>query len=103
MLRWDARGKTAIHIAGMKWDKAVLDLLINKGADPNIPDNDGNTVLHYLCEGAVREFELELIKWLIEAKGMRFIWNNEHNTPFSLIKAYPTKWMPAWGSANLRK
>lgn len=103
LLRRDARGKTPIHIAGMKRDWAVLELLINKGADPNIPDNDGNTILHYLCEGAVREFELDLMKWLIESKGMRFMRNNDHNTPFTLIKAYPTKRMPAWGSANLWK
>ena len=96
--RRDAHGKCPVHIAGMKWDWTVLELISQKGADLNIPDNDGNTILHYLCEGAVWDFELDLIKWLVDSKGMRFIWNNEHNTPISLIKAYPSKWMNARGS-----
>lgn len=103
LLRRDCWGKTPVHIAGMKWDWAILELMFNKGADPNIPDNDGNTILHYLCEGAVWEFELELIKWLIEVKRMRFIRNNEHNTPYSLIRAYPTKRIAVRGSVSLRK
>ena len=78
LFRLDAFGKTPLHYAGLKRDRSIIELLLSKGADPNIPDGDGNTILHYMCDGHVRDFELDLMKWLIETKGMRFIRNNEH-------------------------
>jgi len=99
----DAFGKTPVHYAGIKRDWGILELLFSKGADPNIPDGDGNTILHYMCEGHVRDFELDLMKWLIESKGMRFIRNNDHQTPVTLIKAYPQKKVNYRGSVNMRK
>ena len=56
-----------------------------------------------MCEGHVRDFELDLMKWLIESKGMRFIRNNDHQTPVTLIKAYPQKKVNYRGSVNMRK
>ena len=39
----DAKARTAVHNAVMHVQPEVLDLLITKGADPNIIDSDGNT------------------------------------------------------------
>ena len=91
LFRRDSLGKSPIHYAGQKRDRTVLEMLLSKGADPNMPDGDGNTILHYMCEGHVRDFELEMMRWLIESKGMRFIRNNEHQTPVTLIKSFPSK------------
>ena len=81
----------------------MLDLMLSKGADLHIPDNDGNTILHYLCEGSVRDFEFELIQWLVEVQNMRLVRNREHNSPLSLIKGYPKKQVNLRGQKNMRK
>jgi ankyrin repeat protein len=57
----DKSGKAPIHVAGEKIDSEIFDLLVSKGADPNLPDSEGNTVLHYLCEGQVRKIEFDFI------------------------------------------
>lgn len=41
-------GKTALHIAVMEGTAANVQRLLEKGADPNIQDNDGNTPLQAL-------------------------------------------------------
>lgn len=73
----------------------MFDSLVHKGADPNLPDENGNTVLHMLCEGAVRETEWEFIKECIEKYNMRLTRNKEHKTPFNLIRGYPKKTITA--------
>ena len=45
----DAAGWTPLHYAlknGALW---AVGVLLEKGADPDMPDPDGNTVLHHLC------------------------------------------------------
>ena len=44
----DADGYAPIHIAGLKRDVEMFQLLHRRGADPCLPDRDGNTILHYL-------------------------------------------------------
>jgi hypothetical protein len=39
-----------------------MQLLIEKGADPLIPDNVGNTILHILTYGTIRDVEYDFIK-----------------------------------------
>ena len=40
-------GKTTLHQA-IKYDRPeITSLLLNKGADPNLPDPDGWTSLHF--------------------------------------------------------
>ena len=66
-------------------------------------DRDGNTILHYLCMGGVKESEFELIKWLVETQKIRFIRNNDHDSPFDLIRGYPKKKLHFKNAKNYRK
>ena len=47
----DGKGKTLLHVALEKPNTKLADTLMALGADPNIPDKDGNTVLSYLVNG----------------------------------------------------
>ena len=99
----DQSGLGPVHIAASKLDLEMFDSLILKGADPNLPDDQGNTVLHMLCEGAVRETEWDFIKDCIEKYGMRLTRNKEHKTPFNLIRGYPKKTITARQGLNYRR
>lgn len=99
----DADGFAPIHIAGIKRDIEMFQMLVKRGADPTIPDKDGNTVLHHLCEGAVKDSEFQFIKDLIEIYNLRLTRNNEHMTPYDLIRSYPQKSMPFRNVPNLRR
>lgn len=99
----DIEGFAPIHIAGMKRDTEMFQILTKRGADPTIPDSKGNTILHYLCEGAVKDTEFDFIKDLICIYNLRLTRNNDHHTPHDLIRAYPKKAMPFRGKPNLRR
>lgn len=58
----DINGKAAIHLAAGKLDLDTFDLLIQHGADPMLPDREGNTVLHIMAMGAIRDAEYDFIK-----------------------------------------
>ena len=40
----------------------TFDLLVSKGADPMTPDKVGNTILHVLAFGAIRDVEYDFVK-----------------------------------------
>jgi len=44
----DNEGFAPIHIAGIKRDYEMFQMIVKRGADPSIPDKDGNTMLHHL-------------------------------------------------------
>lgn len=76
--KMDMFGKAAVHVAGDRYDKEVFEMLVKKGADPNLPDKDGNTVLHYMCDGTVRDTDYEFIQELVTKYKCRLIRNNEN-------------------------
>ncbi|KAI8870613.1 ankyrin, partial [Ramicandelaber brevisporus] len=45
----DSFGYTPVHAAASHGHPELLDYLLKKGANPNVPDNDGDRPLHY-CE-----------------------------------------------------
>lgn len=51
----------------------------------------------------MRESEFQFIKDLIEIYNLRLTKNNEHYTPYDLIRAYPKKDMPFRNTPNLRR
>ena len=88
--RRDAKGQTPVHKAGELQDRSVLENMAKMGADLSIPDSKGNTVLHYICQGPVRDEQFALIKWLVGVKGLRLIRNNDsegHETPLNIIQS----------------
>jgi ankyrin repeat protein len=40
----------------------TFDLLIKSGADPMLSDNNGNTILHLMALGVIRDAEYDFIK-----------------------------------------
>lgn len=60
--RLDQTGKSPIHIAGTTCNIWILEMIERKGGDLNLPDFEGNTFLHLICEGVVTEQEFEFIK-----------------------------------------
>jgi len=60
-------GNTAIHRAALLYDLPQIINLINLGAEFNIPNNDGNTILHILVNKEnINIQELTLIKKILE-------------------------------------
>lgn len=59
----DKGGLTALHIAAMKGEKNVCELLVKAGADVTLVGKDNNTCLHYACIGG----DVEVAKVLLGA------------------------------------
>ena len=43
----DQQGRTLLHYTGSRGQIDMIELLLEKGADPNIKDKNGNTPLHW--------------------------------------------------------
>lgn len=43
----DQQGRTLLHYTGCRGQYDMIELLLEKGADPNIKDKNGNTPLHW--------------------------------------------------------
>ena len=71
----DINGKAAIHIASAKLDMDSFDLLIKAGANPMLSDTQGNTMLHLMAMGAIRDAEYDFIKALVEKYPVRLTRN----------------------------
>lgn len=63
----DATGQTALHYALINNNAAVVELLVQRGMDPNTPDNNGDTPLAALEFSGVRADEAR--KKLVELGG----------------------------------
>uniref|UniRef100_A0ABD2XL82 Uncharacterized protein n=1 Tax=Trichogramma kaykai TaxID=54128 RepID=A0ABD2XL82_9HYME len=46
----DKLGQTPLHFALSHYRISVAEFLLIKGADPNLPSNDGSTALHAICK-----------------------------------------------------
>uniref|UniRef100_A0ABD2WSC3 Uncharacterized protein n=1 Tax=Trichogramma kaykai TaxID=54128 RepID=A0ABD2WSC3_9HYME len=46
----DNLGRTPLHLALYWGQKKVVELLLKNGADPNMPDEEGLTALHVICQ-----------------------------------------------------
>jgi len=69
----------------MELNKPELCAILNRGADPNIADQDGNTSLHYLCKNSVaKDSDLdELLKYGANVNAK----NKKGDTPLHLLCA----------------
>ncbi|XP_014224801.1 ankyrin-1-like [Trichogramma pretiosum] len=49
----DKMGNTALHLALLRDDQQMVELLLRKDADPNLANNEGLTPLHIVCKRRV--------------------------------------------------
>mmetsp|Transcript_87773 Transcript_87773/g.120904 ORF Transcript_87773/g.120904 Transcript_87773/m.120904 type:complete len:281 (+) Transcript_87773:977-1819(+) len=99
----DANNKAAIHIAAAKLDIESFDALIEKGADPMMPDGEGNTILHTLCMGIIKDDEYDFIKRSVIKFDMRLTRNRQGRTALNIIKAHSAQGVSMRGQPNFKK
>jgi ankyrin repeat protein len=58
----DENGITPMHAASAKLDWYTFEDLVQAGGDPMMPDKDGNTFLHLLCLGIIKDVEYDFFK-----------------------------------------
>ena len=51
----------ALHFAAVKGHAPMVDLLLKRGADPNVRDGDNSTPLHDCCAGGYRDIAYYLL------------------------------------------
>jgi ankyrin repeat protein len=81
----------------------TFDLLIKAGADPMLSDSDGNTILHLMALGVIRDAEYDFIKQIIEKYSMRLTRNRENKTPLNIIRSNSGKPIALRGQPNYKK
>lgn len=99
----DKAGKAPIHIAAAKLDQSTFEELVRKGADPMMPDGDGNTFLHLMALGTIKDSEYDFIKQSVIRYGLRLSRNNEGRTALNIIRAYSAQGPSMRGQPNFKK
>ncbi|XP_046542728.1 uncharacterized protein LOC124253050 [Haliotis rubra] len=69
-------GMTPVMWAALRGHRDVVELLVSRGADVSLVDDDGNNILHWACEGGDRktvEFVLSLDGVDINSRGWKSI------------------------------
>ena len=56
-----------------------------------IPDQDGNTFLHLLCKGTIKDIEYDFAKMACTQFQIRLTRNSEGKNPIQLLKENETK------------
>jgi ankyrin repeat protein len=73
------QGLTAFHLAIIKQDKNICDLLYDSGVDVNILDNQGNSVVHLISAIG----DLKWLKYIVKHYNVNsYQKNGNGNTPF---------------------
>lgn len=54
----DARGNSALHLCALNGHRGVVEVLLRSGADPSIPNEDGQLPIELSCERFVRDLFL---------------------------------------------
>ena len=75
-------------MAAAKLDTETFEHLIRLGADPLTPDNDGNTFLHLMAMGTIKDAEYDFVKNAIAKYNLRLTRNKDNRTALNIIKAY---------------
>jgi ankyrin repeat protein len=77
-------GKTVLQLAAeMGFCRAVVEKLLAGGAEPNIPDRNGNTPLHHL---AANNHHKDLVPALLDKGADPSLLNNEGQSAFSIAQ-----------------
>lgn len=83
----DINGVTPIHVACAKLDWETFEDLMKAGGDPLLPDHNGNTFLHLLCEGGIKDIEYDFAKMALQAFNIRLTRNTNCKTPLNLLRS----------------
>ena len=83
----DVIGKSPIHIAAAKLNRDIFEKLIRStGADPMMPDAEGNTFLHIMALGVIKDTEYDFIRQMVIKHGLRLTRNRNGESPLYLVK-----------------
>jgi hypothetical protein len=52
-----------------------------------MPDDDGNTFLHIMAMGTIKDWEYDFIKMMVVRHGLRLTRNKENRTALNIIRA----------------
>lgn len=81
-----------------------FDSLVSQvGCDPMLPDNEGNTILHIIALGVIRDAEYDFVKQIITKYSLRLTRNLDNRSPLSIIRGYSTKAPALRGQPNFKK
>lgn len=82
----DEKGITPLHTACAMLDWETFEELINKGGDAMLPDKDGNTFLHLMCQGVVKDIEYDFAKLALQSFNIKLTRNNRGKTPLDILR-----------------
>ncbi|AVL95187.1 ankyrin repeat protein [Moumouvirus australiensis] len=85
-LNMNCAGLTALGLAIEGKNKKIIQLLIEKGADINVVDEYGNTILQQAYKNSDDEKYLDIVQLLLENGANISIKNNSGKTFFDLIR-----------------
>lgn len=89
----DPLGNTALHEAVMRGKDNVVDILLDKSIigsdiDVNIPNNDGETPLHFLVANGYSDTSERILNHLLRSSVDLSVKNNKGKTPYDHAKEY---------------
>lgn len=99
----DASGKAPIHIAAAKLDSDTFEHMISLGSDPLLPDPEGNTFLHLMALGTIKDAEYDFIRTAVNKYRLRLTRNKDGRTPLNTIKAFSGQSAGLRGQPNFKR
>jgi len=68
-----------------------------------MPDSDGNTVLHIMALGVIKEKDFDFIKYCVLKYNLRLSLNRENRSPLSIIKKFSARAIGLRGQLNVKR
>lgn len=99
----DENGITPIHVACAKLDWDTIMELVRLGGDPELPDRNGKTFLHLLCEGGIKDSEYDFAKMACQQFSVKLTRNNEGKSPLNLLRSMDATIANARGQPNYKR
>lgn len=69
--------------ATLDWD--TFEDLVKLGGDPMLPDKDGNTFLHLLCQGIIKDVEYDFAKLALQQFNVKLTRNRQGKSPLNIL------------------